>query len=47
LYKVKEIFEGFIAFEVEFRLVCPDVFANFKGDEEVEGCCFALDCLKG
>jgi hypothetical protein len=47
LYEIEEVFKGLVTFEVELRVVCPDVFADFESDEEVESCSFALDCLEG
>ena len=42
LDEVEEVSEGFVALEVELGVICPDVFADFEGNEAVEGGRFAL-----
>jgi hypothetical protein len=46
LNEVEEVFEGLIALEMEFRVVCPNVFTDFERYEEVEGGSFALNSLE-
>jgi hypothetical protein len=45
LYQVEKVSEGFVALEVELGIVCPDVFADFEGNEVVEGGRLALYCF--